>query len=128
VTIIRKAWREEWEDHWLVYEGKEDGVKVYFFCNSKGIVEGGLAGQELIAWNDIQAHPEDYYKYVETCPQAYMHPTVVECCGQEIECPDFTNTCEICGADYNWNGSHLAPREQWGEETGEHPADIYRIR
>ena len=35
-----------------------------------------------------------------------------------------TNTCTRCGADYNGNGSQLAPREQWGEETGETYADI----
>lgn len=39
----------------------------------------------------------------------------------------FTNTCE-CGADYNSRGELLAPRSCWGEETGEHPADIARIK
>jgi hypothetical protein len=29
-----------------------------------------------------------------------------------------------CGADYNMSGQMLAPREQWGEETGETVADI----
>ena len=40
-------------------------------------------------------------------------------CGRTLELPDFTNTCE-CGRDYNQGGQLLAPREQWGEETGEH--------
>ena len=44
-------------------------------------------------------------------------------CGQEVEFSGFTNTCE-CGADYNWSGDRLAPRSQWGEETGEHWSDI----
>lgn len=48
-----------------------------------------------------------------------------EQCGKKVVCDGFTNTCS-CGADYNWNGTRLAPREQWGEETGEHPADIAR--
>jgi hypothetical protein len=53
--------------------------------------------------------------------------TTIKCaCGRKVECRGFTTTCE-CGADYNWNGDLLAPREQWGEETGEHPADIARI-
>lgn len=43
-------------------------------------------------------------------------------CGRTVYCPNFTNTCE-CGADYNWSGLLLAPREQWGEETGEHWTD-----
>lgn len=43
-------------------------------------------------------------------------------CGRVIACPDFTNTCD-CGADYNSAGQRLAPRSQWGEETGEHWSD-----
>lgn len=50
---------------------------------------------------------------------------VIKCdCGKEVYCTSFTNTCE-CGADYNFNGDRLAPREQWGEETGEHWTDCY---
>jgi hypothetical protein len=48
------------------------------------------------------------------------------CCGAHVTLIGFTNTCP-CGADYNSAGQHLAPREQWGEETGEHIADILRI-
>lgn len=49
---------------------------------------------------------------------------VIRCeCGSEIVCYNFTNTCE-CGIDYNMSGQELAPREQWGEETGESVADI----
>ena len=48
----------------------------------------------------------------------------VECCGHRLLCPDFTNTCPRCFTDYNWVGARLAPREQWGEETGETAADI----
>ncbi len=48
-------------------------------------------------------------------------------CGEEVELGGFTNTCEKCGTDYNSSGQRLAPRSQWGEETGEHPADIARI-
>ena len=33
------------------------------------------------------------------------------------------HTCD-CGADYNWSGMRLAPRECWGEETGETAAEI----
>ena len=45
--------------------------------------------------------------------------TVVICCRKRLECTGFTTTCPKCQADYNWNGSRLAPRSQWGEETGE---------
>lgn len=51
--------------------------------------------------------------------------TVVKCdCGEKVWCMEFTQTCE-CGADYNMSGQRLAPRSQWGEETGEHWSDCY---
>lgn len=53
-------------------------------------------------------------------------PKIITCCGKPLECPDFTNTCEVCGADYNWNGQRLVAREYWGEETGETYGDITR--
>lgn len=46
-------------------------------------------------------------------------------CGRQVWCDGFTNTCE-CGADYNSSGQLLAPREQWGEETGEHWTDCVK--
>ena len=50
---------------------------------------------------------------------------VVICdCGEDVECHDFTNTCQ-CGADFNMSGQRLAPRDQWGEETGEHWTECY---
>ena len=58
---------------------------------------------------------------------AHRHPTIIECCGEQIQCWNFTNTCDICGADYNWAGQRLAPRSQWGEETGEHWSEIIDI-
>jgi len=45
-------------------------------------------------------------------------------CGKMVACNAFTNTCE-CGVDYNFAGERLAPRSQWGEETGENWTDCY---
>lgn len=56
---------------------------------------------------------------------SYRVPAVGECsCGAHVELAHFTNTC-VCGRDYNGSGQELAPREQWGEETGEHWTDCY---
>ena len=44
-------------------------------------------------------------------------------CGESVELLQFTNTC-MCGRDYNITGCLLAPRSQWGEETGETECDI----
>ena len=52
--------------------------------------------------------------------------TVIKCnCGEEIECINFTNTCDECESDYNSSGQLLASRSQWGEETGEHWSECY---
>lgn len=50
-----------------------------------------------------------------------------EVCGTLVAISGFTNTCDNCGADYNGCGQRLAPREQWGEETGESVADILAV-
>ena len=51
---------------------------------------------------------------------------IVTCsCGAQLVCDDgFLNTCDRCRRDYNGAGQLLAPRDQWGEETGETAADI----
>ena len=46
-------------------------------------------------------------------------------CGKLVTLTSFTNTCD-CGRDYNMSGQQLAPRSQWGEETGETAGDILR--
>ena len=69
----------------------------------------------------------DGYWRKELVPFRNITPsyTLVECdCGEKVMCEGFTSTC-ICGADYNSSGQRLAPREQWGEETGETIADIF---
>lgn len=56
----------------------------------------------------------------------YTAPGVGRCdCGEEVELSRFTSTCHGCGADYNSAGQRLAPREQWGIETGERWFDCY---
>ena len=56
--------------------------------------------------------PEDY---------SLLSPKVIECrCGCHIELwSSWANECLNCEAEYNGSGQLLAPRSQWGEETGE---------
>lgn len=57
----------------------------------------------------------------------YTEPAIGKCtCGAEVSLSAFTNTCDQCGADYSMSGQRLAPREFWGEETGESVTDILR--
>ncbi len=45
-------------------------------------------------------------------------------CDHEVQLLKFTNTCGECGRDFSMNGTLLASRSQWGEETGESVDDI----
>lgn len=57
----------------------------------------------------------------------YLCDRIGKCeCGEEIILDCFTNTCE-CGRDYNMSGQLLAPRSQWGYETGETASDILDV-
>jgi ribosomal protein L37E len=57
---------------------------------------------------------------------AKMQEQEIKCrCGRKLVLwSAWLNTCSNCGQDYNGFGQALAPRSQWGEETGEHPADV----
>jgi hypothetical protein len=65
---------------------------------------------------------------VEMLHHTYWEPAIGECnrCGNEVVLDSFTNSCSQCYLDYNQSGQQLAPREQWGEETGEDLSDILR--
>lgn len=91
------------------------------------------------AENNIKEFPENKKRMEQPCPicnyklqliqdeweewtPGYV---LVQCnCGKLIECRGFTTTC-VCGCDYNGYGQQLAPRSQWGWETGEHWTDCY---
>ena len=58
-----------------------------------------------------------------------IEPCIIKCdCGQCLEGwrAGGDVDCDRCGREYNASGQLLADRSQWGEETGEHPADIAR--
>ena len=50
----------------------------------------------------------------------YRESAQIKCCDVWLSLGKFTNTCSVCSADYNGSGQRLAPRQFWGEETGEH--------
>lgn len=76
-------------------------------------------------WVEVKIAPP----VIQEVKHSYCEPAIGECngCGEEVILSGFTNTCD-CGLDYNMSGQQLAPRSQWGEETGESPNDILRIR
>ena len=45
---------------------------------------------------------------------------VISCCGKDLALfSGWANECPHCETEYNGGGQRLAPREFWGEETGE---------
>jgi hypothetical protein len=62
---------------------------------------------------------------VRTWKHSYTIAAQWRCdCGAIVYIAGRDETCERCGADYNASGQRLAPRSQWGEETGETYGDI----
>ena len=81
--------------------------------------------------NLVRARGEDAHLYREPVVSRqvnrWIEPRIGLCsCGCKVELDRFTNTCS-CGRDYNSAGQELAPREQWGEETGESADEILRV-
>jgi hypothetical protein len=105
------------------------GCGFAFPCNADGVVEqNGLWWARLKACRSgtVDGKPIGP-AYVERDKHTYRIPAVGRCgCGRTLDLRGFTNTCD-CGRDYNCVGQELAPRSQWGEETGESASDILPI-
>jgi len=56
-------------------------------------------------------------------------PAVARCqCGARLELESsWLNICASCGHACDGSGAALAPRHHWGEETGEHWADLLAV-
>ncbi len=88
----------------------------------RGIWEDVKKRREAI---DAGLDPEYRRPFVQEFRNHYWEPAIGRCvCGAEVALDGFTNTCDDCGRDYNSAGQELAPRSQWGDETGETAADI----
>ena len=114
------------------YEG-EPGHGFGFNCDEKGVVDiaelapAGLANYNRCLRGSTDCGLTIIDAGVERREHHWREPAVEKCdCGRRVVLGRFTNTCD-CGADYNSAGQRLAPRSQWGEETGETAADILMV-
>lgn len=75
---------------------------------------------------ELQNDPRYIDEGIEHWDNTWSEPAVIRCdCGSEVELHMImTNTCGKCGTDYNLSGQRLAPRSQWGWDTGESLDDI----
>ncbi len=128
MKIIRKTKIVECKDISLYFEFKNmPGAGFAFPCDEQGNVDTkNLPPEALGNYKKCLSGEHDVIcKGVRILRWNVREPAVGLCeCGKEVELSHFTNTCE-CGADYNFAGQRLAPREQWGEETGEHWTECY---
>lgn len=116
---IRKRERHEETQYRLFFQlrGATEGTGKIFDCDAGGgVLEPGHVA--LVA--ALRHDPAYESARLVEFEHAWTVPAAIRCaCGAEVELGHFTNTCE-CGRDFNMSGDELAPREQWGEETGEH--------
>jgi len=99
-----------------------------FDCDEHGNVDlAKLEKEKPAAYaNWLKCHAEGRKSSVKTYRWHYTEPAAIKCaCGCEVELDHYTNTCDSCERDYNMSGQELAPRQYWGEETGEHPSECF---
>jgi hypothetical protein len=131
IKIIQRREIIETVTYSLFFElrGKE-GAGYAFDCDKAGNIDMGKLHANALA--NLGACQDGTFNvfagYVQEFRHSYRQPAIGECdCGEHVQLYGFTNTCDNCEADYNMSGQRLAPREQWGEETGESLADILSI-
>jgi len=127
MKIIKSSETKTFTEYSLSFTWKKDSNAGFSFpCDKDGNVPENMAeeGKENLRRcqdGTFNVRFDGIQKYSHT----YREPAIGECaCGEEVSLDGFTNTCENCGRDYNSCGQELAPRCQWGEETGETAADI----
>jgi len=139
MKVIQEPWDEEWVEYVreFDYEG-ERGWGFCFDCEADGTIDyDGLADcakSKLVECingevnNRINGEVKSRKVVdcgVTTVRRFYRHRLIIECdCGEEVMCDRFTNPCDGCDRDYDSAGNVLAPRSQWGEETGEHWTEV----
>lgn len=103
-------------------EVRERGCGFRFDCDAQGNVNeaamapAGLANLRGIRSGAIPCTPltVERHAYVEHVPAVCLCD-----CGRKVTLSSgWANECD-CGAEFNGSGQLLAPRSQWGEETGE---------
>lgn len=136
MKIISEAKHIDRTDYQMVFyridpKNPRSGCAYSFECNSNGVLdpikhEAGRLNYEkcLKGFDPISGEKIKPGVLVER-DSSYFQCAIGKCdCGCKVALWNFTNTCD-CGIDYNSSGQKLAPRSQWGQETGEHWSECY---
>jgi len=130
--------------HMFNHDGDDTGAGLLLFdCDENGRPFFSTWNCVTGRWEFNSTSAERYYQAVagevdgkkvidhgiQPYTRSWKEPKIGKCeCGETVELENFTNTCSQCYADYDSSGNRLAPRSQWGEESGEHLSDILRIK
>ncbi len=130
IEIIRE--REQKKDSWfeLVFEWNDgSGAGFAFPCNEDGTLRPQKSESAVDSYFSCVNGEYDVTRVgVQKRKTSWWEPRVGRChCGEEIELSGFANCCDECGRFYNMSGQELRDPSEWGEDTGEHPADLLRI-
>lgn len=142
MVIISRRMQHESIEYFRTYEFADmPGAGFSFKCDADGTIERAsmnpaardnlarcLAGEAQVIRKGAAVMVKIHDMGVISEEHAWTEPACGKCsCGEYVDLDSFTNTCQGCGADYNSAGQQLAPRAQWGEDTGESLADIMAI-
>lgn len=124
--IIQPASRAEIVEFELSFEYPGTGAGYGFTCDANGVIdETNLSPEARANLARCRAGEDGLAGRLIDLSRTEREPALFKCdCGENFYLDDaFINTCG-CGRDYDGKGSLLAPRSQWGEETGETWVDI----
>lgn len=136
LPIIEDARLETIEEYWLDFSlAGMPGAGWCFPCDSAGHVdETTLQPAGLLSFRMCQQGSDErgravISKGVMCQRRTIRHPAIARChCNARLElASSWLNTCDAGGRDYDGSGAALAPRQHWGEETGEHWAELVAL-
>lgn len=124
MKIITKAHRESGVYFQLLFDRiPYDGGGWAFDCDEKGnlkpVVQYDAKRALAQVLEKVDAGTVAPGRIAGASWTRFVHATGECSCGREVYLSHFTNECD-CGLDYNQSGQQLAPRSEWGQETGEH--------
>ena len=109
------------------FEGRGPGGGYSFNCDENGKVILNNPHAALNYYKCLSGAHDVIDCGIQRYERGWYNAGVGLCeCGEEVTLSAFTNPCD-CGRDYNSSGCLLAPRSQWGEETGESLGDILSV-
>lgn len=130
IKIISHGRMVEEYTYAIFYEWVEFPLSGFSFdCNQDGeIMFNDFTPEAMENYEKCESGEyEVIYRGLQRYVNRYYEPTVGECyrCKKEVVLQSNTNKCS-CGTLYNSAGQELSDPKHWGEETGEHPADVKR--